>query len=98
MRLKISSDARDDLVDGFWFYENQRAGLGQYFRSSVIADIDSLYVYAGVHAIENGFHRKLCRTFPYTIYCKLETLNVVEIVAVLDQRLDPDSLRKRLEA
>jgi hypothetical protein len=29
----ISSDAFADLEDGFWFYEAQEAGLGDYFRS-----------------------------------------------------------------
>jgi len=96
MKIKISSDAEDDLINGFWFYENNQSGLGKYFRSSVIADIDSLNIYAGIHAKHHRFHRKLCRSFPYTIYYKMDNPSLAIVVAVLDQRLDPDTIRKRL--
>jgi len=33
MRIEISADAEQDLIDGFWFYEGQSVGLGSYFRS-----------------------------------------------------------------
>lgn len=42
MIVDNSSDAEADLVDCFWFYERQSPGLGDYFRSCLIADIDSL--------------------------------------------------------
>ena len=41
MILSISSDAEADLAEGYWFYERQSPGLGDYFRSCLIADIDS---------------------------------------------------------
>jgi hypothetical protein len=31
MRLQILDSARDDLIDGFYFYEKQEPGLGAYF-------------------------------------------------------------------
>ena len=31
-----------DLIDGFWFYEHQEPGIGEYFQTSINADIDSL--------------------------------------------------------
>lgn len=96
MKIQISSDAEDDLVNGFWFYENIRLGLGKYFRSSVFADIDSLNIYAGIHAKQHRFHRKLYNSFPFTIYYKMDNPNLVIGVAVLDQRLDPDTGRNRL--
>lgn len=42
MRIEISADAEQDLIDGFWFYEGQNVGLGSYFRSCLIAGLDSL--------------------------------------------------------
>ncbi|MEZ6116428.1 MAG: hypothetical protein R3C28_07635 [Pirellulaceae bacterium] len=33
MIVEISSDAEEDLGDGFWFYERQSQGLGRYFLS-----------------------------------------------------------------
>jgi hypothetical protein len=49
MIVSISSDAEADLAEGFWFYERQSPGLGEYFRSCLIADIDSLAYYGGIH-------------------------------------------------
>ena len=33
MIVSISSDAEADLAEGYWFYERQSPGLGDYFRS-----------------------------------------------------------------
>jgi len=49
MIVGISSDAEEDLIEGYWFYERQSPGLGDYFRSCLIADIDSLAYYGGIH-------------------------------------------------
>ena len=38
MTVDISSDAEEDLIEGYWFYERQSPGLGDYFRSCLIAD------------------------------------------------------------
>ena len=45
MIVDISSDAEEDLIEGYWFYERQSPGLGDYFRSCLIADIESLAYY-----------------------------------------------------
>jgi hypothetical protein len=49
MKIVILPSARDDLADGFNFYERQRDGLGDYFLESLSSDIDSLRLYAGIH-------------------------------------------------
>ena len=36
MNLLILPSARDDLRGGFYFYEKQRAGLGDYFAPPAI--------------------------------------------------------------
>jgi hypothetical protein len=61
MIVNISSDAEEDLIEGYWFYERQSIGLGDYFRSCLIADIESLAYYGGIHEIEYGFHRVLSK-------------------------------------
>ena len=95
MKIVILPLARDDLADGFRFYENQGKGLGGYFLESLFSDIDSLHLYAGIHRIVFGSHRLLSKRFPYAIYYaqKLET---VFIKAVLDCRRDPTFHRQRL--
>ncbi len=95
MIISISSDAEDDLIDGYWFYERQHPGLGDYFRSCLIADIESLAFYAGIHEVVFSFHRLLSKRFPFCIYYVLSD-NAVLVVAVLDARRNPLWTRQRL--
>ena len=67
MKIQITEEAELDLADGFWFYERQAPGLGDYFRSSLIADFDSLAFYAGIHEHTCGFYRSLSKRFPFAI-------------------------------
>jgi plasmid stabilization system protein ParE len=95
MMVQISSDAEEDLIDGYWFYEGQSPGLGDYFRSCLIADIESLAYYGGIHALEYGFHQALSQRFPFCIYYRFDE-SFVTVVAVLDARRDPLWIRQRL--
>jgi hypothetical protein len=54
VRIELLDDAKDDLMDGFRFYEKQSPGLGSYFLDSLFADIDSLLLYAGIHRVVFG--------------------------------------------
>lgn len=95
MIVAITSDAEADIGQGYWFYEEQSAGLGDYFRDCILADIDSLMFYGGIHEVIFGYHRMLARTFPFSIYYKLLHDQVI-VVAVLDARRDPSWIRDRL--
>ena len=90
MNLVFLPSARDDMREGFYFYEKQQAGLGAYFLDSVSADIDSLTIHAGIHRRVHGAHRLLCGTFPFAVYYEVDAPNdTVKIKAVLDCRRDP---------
>ena len=45
MRLQILEVARNDLIEGFYFYENKEKGLGDYFLANLYSDIESLKVF-----------------------------------------------------
>ncbi|MGC3988602.1 MAG: hypothetical protein QM796_02735 [Chthoniobacteraceae bacterium] len=47
IKIVLSEDALADLHEGFWFDEAQQSGLGDYFSSSLRADIEGLKVSAG---------------------------------------------------
>ena len=83
MRIEILSEARDDLIAGFRFYEQQAPGLGSYFRESILTDVDALAVHGGVHAKVSGYHRSLSKRFPFAIYYRVEA-DVVRVRAILD--------------
>ncbi|MDR3569424.1 MAG: hypothetical protein P4L43_15465 [Syntrophobacteraceae bacterium] len=58
MKLKdvvVLKEAVDDLNDSKAFYEQNESGLGEYFWDSLLADIESLAIHAGVHVREHGF-------------------------------------------
>ncbi len=97
MKIRILESAKQDLLEGYLFYERQGEGLGEYFINTLFSDIESLRLYAGVHQIIFGFHRLLSKRFPYAIYYKIEGDEVI-VYAVLDCRRDPKKTEKRLKS
>lgn len=57
-----------DIKRGIDFYASQEEWVGDYFYDSLISDIESLHIYAGIHPQVNRFYRMLCHTFPFAIY------------------------------
>ena len=93
MKLRILDAASHDLIDGYRFYEKQEVGLGAYFIDSLYSDIDSLQLYAGIHAVFfELYHRALSKRFPFAIYYRLVNQEVL-IYAVLDCRRNPAWIR-----
>jgi len=68
MNIFILPSAMADVADGFDFYERQEAGLGDYFLNSLLAEVDSLKLYGGIHRKVFGFHRSLAKRFPFAVY------------------------------
>ena len=97
MRIEILDDAKDDLILGYRFYEEQVPGLGSYFLDSLFADIDSLVLYGGIHRIVYGSNRCVASRFPFAIYYRVEA-DVVRVRAVIDCRRNPTWIRRRLRS
>lgn len=96
MRLQILDLARDDLINGYHFYENKEEGLGNYFLASLYSDIESLKLFGGIHRkTYRGFHRALSKRFPFAIYYTVEE-QTIRIRAVVDCRRRPSWIRKHL--
>lgn len=96
MRIELLDLAQDDLVDGYYFYESQEAGLGGYFIDALYSDIDSLQIFGGIHrkAYKN-LHRSLSKRFPFAIYYSVES-EVVRVRSVVDCRKNPSWIRRHL--
>lgn len=96
MKLRILDAVSRDLIEGHHFYETQQAGLGAYFLDSLFSDIDSLQLYAGIHAVYFGhYHRALSKRFPFAIYYKVLEQEVL-VSAVLDCRRSPAWIKTHL--
>jgi plasmid stabilization system protein ParE len=96
VKIQILPEAEQDLMDGFRFYELQRAGLGRYFLDTLASDIDSLEFFFGIHPVVFGQYRLLSNRFPFAIYYRVEN-EIIRIYAVLDCRQNPAWARDRLK-
>ena len=96
MKIHILDPAKDDLAEGYWFYESRDQGLGHYFLDIIYTEIDRLENTAGIHPMyELPYFQMFSDRFPFTIYYRIEG-NEVFIEAVVDQRRDPDWISERL--
>ncbi|SPD75030.1 conserved hypothetical protein [uncultured Desulfobacterium sp.] len=97
MKILILQSAKTDLLEGYYFYEQQRSGIGSYFLETLSADIESLKLFAGIHSIHFGkYHRLLSKRFPFAVYYRVEE-NEVRVYAIVDCRKDPAWIRNRLQ-
>lgn len=89
MKIRLHSSAKQDLIEGSHFYENQQQTIGQYF-------LDSLVISAGIHQKSHKqLYRMLSKRFPFAIYYKV-THEHIQVEAILDCRKKPAWIRKRL--
>lgn len=96
MRVRVLRLARESILEGFEFYENQDSGLGLRFMESILSEIRSLRISGGGHMVVFGdFHRKVCSTFPFSIYYKVEH-GEINVYRVFDNRRDPDWIKDQL--
>lgn len=93
--IQILSNAADDLHEGRAFYDMQGDNIGDYFFDSLLSDIESLVIYAGIHKKEFGFYRMLAKRFPYAIYYDFVE-GVASVIAVLPMKRDPIWIKNKM--
>ena len=84
----VLEEAVDDLDDGKNFYNSKGIGVGEYFWDSLISDIESLIIYAGIHKKKSGIYQTYAKRFPYSIYYEIIE-DFAYVVAVLPMRRNP---------
>ena len=89
--IRLLEEARQDLIAGREFYETLQPAIGAYFWDSLLADIESLQIHAGVHQQQFDFYRMLAKRFPYAVFYELSPEHIT-VVAVLPLRRSPDWL------
>lgn len=94
-RVVILTEAAEDIEQARGFYDLQEYGIGDYCADSLVADIESLALYHGIHFRHFGFYRLLANRFPFGIYYR-ETKAETQVFAVLDLRREPNWLRQEL--
>ena len=91
----VLAEAAEDIKQARDFYDAQEFGIGDYCADSIVADIESLALYHGIHSRHFGFDRMLAHRFPFGIYYR-ESESETQVVAVLDLRRDPNWIREEL--
>jgi len=94
-RVVVLAEAADDLEEARRFYDAREVGVGDYCVNSLLADISSLALLHGVHALRLGCHRMLASRFPFGIDYQ-ETEHETRAVAVLDLRRSPGWIRQQV--
>ncbi|MBI5186013.1 MAG: type II toxin-antitoxin system RelE/ParE family toxin [Nitrospinae bacterium] len=84
-----------DLYEGRLFYEHKEPGIGDYFFDSLISDLESLKLYAGIHVKQFSLRRMLSKRFPFAIYYETD-VDTARVIAVLDMRRNPSWIREAL--
>jgi hypothetical protein len=67
-QVVILGDAAEDIEAARDFYDTQEPGVGEYCVDSLLADIESLGLFSGIHPVHFEFHRMLGSRFPFGIY------------------------------
>ena len=96
MEIIYLEEVEFDLREGRNFYDQQQAGIGGTFVDSMLANAESLSLYAGIHSEHFGFFRLLGKTFPFAIYYLVGGGDVT-VCAILDMRRDPAWTRTELQ-
>lgn len=97
LAIRFTESALTDLEIGRDFYNAIADTLGDYFVSTLMADIESLQHFAGIHFKQFGAHRLLAKHFPFAIYYRSDKPHSsVTIIAVLDCRMNPENISARL--
>ena len=84
-KVVVLAEAVEDIEKARDFYDAQEPGIGDYCADSLVADIESLGLYHGIHSRHFGFYRRLADRFPIGIYYR-ETAEETQVLAVLDLR------------
>ena len=92
----VLDEVSEDLESGISFYKDQEPWIGNYFFDSIISDIESLRIYAGIHSKHFGYYRMSAKRFPFAIYYDLFD-EVAVVVAVLNMRRKPTWIRRKLK-
>jgi len=71
MTVRILRTALEDLAAGRKIYDLQAPGVGGYFFGRLVAEIDSLVLYAGIHHVRFGCYRLLARRFPSAVHYRV---------------------------
>jgi hypothetical protein len=92
----VLEEAAQDIETARDFYDSRESGVGDYCVDSLIADIESLAFFHGIHSTHFGCYRMLATRFPFGIYY-LDEEKETQVIAVLDLRREPSWIHHEIK-
>jgi plasmid stabilization system protein ParE len=94
--VRLTAIAETELTETYDWYENERPGLGERFRSEVRIQITRIAEHPlQFPQVAPHMHRARVKHFPYTIIFKLHS-DTAYVVACFHSSRDPMIWQKRL--
>lgn len=93
--VRLTAEAEEDLLAAVDFYELQEAGAGDLLFANILFELRRLRASHGFHRIRLGFHKISSTRFPHALYYT-EIAREIIVVAIVDERRDPASIRRDL--
>lgn len=91
--LEIKEEARQDIINGYLWYEEKQLGLGQRFSVEVFDYLKYISNYPEHFQVKRKSYREaVLKTFPFVIVYEIMN-NAVVVFAVFPTRMNPK--RKR---
>jgi len=96
VRLFLTPEADQDIAEAYWWYENQRLGLGEEFFRSVEASLEAIRRHPQLHVpVHQNYRRTLVRRFPYCMFYEFEG-ETATVFYIVHTARDPAKWRARL--
>lgn len=98
--LQFTDEARQDIVDGFSWFEDKRKGLGLDFLLFLRAALNTIeknpYLHQPISSKKAHIRRAIVHKFNYTIFYTVEKEDI-SVFGVLSSKQDPAIWKKRLK-
>lgn len=95
MQILFTEEARDETVTASRWYDDQRPGLGEVFRSHVNATLNAIaWQPLALPVVHRDLRRAVVTRFPYTIYYRASETAII-VVGVIHGRRHPRLARGR---
>lgn len=96
MRIKLSREAGEEMLDAAAWYDEREPGLGTKFVRACDVAFESIAANPGRHmSMGGGFHRYLMPKFPFAVFYEVRG-DLLIIAAVFHGARNPAIWRERL--
>jgi plasmid stabilization system protein ParE len=91
----LSPEAEKEVVDSYWWYEEQLFGLGDEFILCLDAEMHSISRNSEIYqVVHKNIRRGILKRFPYCVFFIKEP-NHIQVLAVFNAHRNPSDWKKR---